>query len=125
MSKVLLGLMLGAVLGLIDRASAYLYPYPEVQQQIVTIMIGSTFKGLVTGVVAGYFATRWQSVPKGVALGLGLGLALSWLVAAMPSESGAHYYLEIMLPGAVLGGIVGFATQRYGRPGRKAAQDAA
>jgi hypothetical protein len=33
----------------------------------------------------------------------------------MPSETGQHYYFEIMLPGAILGLIVGFATQKYGR----------
>ena len=34
-------------------------------------------------------------------------------VAAMPSPDGKHYYWEIMLPGAVLGMIVGYATQKY------------
>ena len=33
----------------------------------------------------------------------------------MGDESGKHYYWEIMLPGSLLGAIVGFATQRYGR----------
>ena len=35
---------------------------------------------------------------------------------------GAHYYLEIMLPGAILGAVVGFATQRYGK-GRLASSE--
>jgi hypothetical protein len=39
-------------------------------------------------------------------------------VAAIPQPSGVHYYWEIMLPGSVLGVIVGYATQRYGRPAR-------
>src|SRR5215475_6152058 len=39
--------------------------------------------------------------------------ARSWLVAlANPN----HYYFEIMLPGSLLGAVVGFATQRFGRP---------
>jgi hypothetical protein len=38
----------------------------------------------------------------------------------MPSASGQHYYWEIMIPGAVLGAIAGFATQRYGRTPRTA-----
>jgi hypothetical protein len=54
-------------------------------------------------------------MPIGLAAGLALGLLFSWMVAAMPDESGNHYYAEIMIPGAVLGLIVGFATQRYGR----------
>jgi hypothetical protein len=41
-------------------------------------------------------------------------LLLSFLVAAVPDPQGRHHYLEIMLPGAVLGAIVGFATQRFG-----------
>jgi len=38
----------------------------------------------------------------------------AYLVAAMPSETGKHYYLEIMLPGFVVGAIIGFLTQRMG-----------
>jgi hypothetical protein len=114
MSKPLLGLTLGAILGLIDGASAYLYPYPDVKAAIVGIVIGSTFKGLLTGVVAGVAAQRLRSVPLGILLGLAVGLLLSYLVAAMPGEK--HYYVEIMLPGAALGAVVGFATQRFGRP---------
>jgi hypothetical protein len=33
----------------------------------------------------------------------------------MPTPDGKHYYWEIILPGSVLGLIVGYATQRYGR----------
>ncbi len=38
---------------------------------------------------------------------------LAFLVAAMPNPAGKHYYFEIMLPGRILGAVVGFATQRY------------
>jgi hypothetical protein len=31
----------------------------------------------------------------------------------MPDPSGKHYYWQIMLPGGILGMIVGYATQRY------------
>jgi peptidoglycan/LPS O-acetylase OafA/YrhL len=115
MSKWSLGMLLGAVLGLIDGASAYFYPYPDVKAAIVGIMIGSTFKGLLTGLVAGLVATRYRSLPLGILCGLAVGLLLSYLVAAMPNPEGKHYYWEIMLPGAALGAVVGFATQRYGR----------
>jgi len=115
MSKPLLGLALGAVLGLLDGAAAYLYPYPDVKEQILGIIIGSTFKGLVTGILAGYFATRLRSLPLGITFGLAVGLALSWLVAWGGGDPNVpHYYVEIMLPGTALGAIVGFATQRYG-----------
>jgi hypothetical protein len=114
MNKPLVGLLLGALLGLIDGTSAWFYG-PEVQAQIVGIVIGSTGKGLVTGVLAGLFARKVRSLPIGIAFGLAVGLALSYAVAAMPDPSGKHYYWEIMLPGSLLGAIVGFATQRYGR----------
>jgi hypothetical protein len=112
MSKPGLGAVLGAVLGLLDGLSAFFYP--EVAAMMVQIVIGSTIKGLVTGVLAGWFARKLQSLPLGIAFGLGVGLLLSYLVAAMPDPQGKHYYFEIMLPGGILGAIVGFATQRYG-----------
>lgn len=114
MSKVLLGLLLGAVLGMIDGATAWFYPYPELKGAILGIVIGSTLKGVVTGLIAGVVARRWQSLPLGVGVGLLVGLTLSFLVAAMPGEGGKHYWLEIMLPGTAVGAIVGFATQRFG-----------
>lgn len=114
MSKPLLGLALGAALGLVDGASAYLYPYPEVKAGIAGIIIASTFKGLLTGLAAGFFARRFRSLPVGIVFGLLTGLVLSFLVAAMPGEGDKHYYVEIMLPGSALGAVVGFATQRFG-----------
>ena len=42
-------------------------------------------------------------------------LGLAFLIAMMPSGTGKHYYFEIMLPGSILGAVVGWATQRYGR----------
>jgi SAM-dependent methyltransferase len=112
MSKPGLGAVLGAVLGLLDGLSAFFYP--EVASMMMQIVIGSTIKGLVTGLLAGWFARKLQSLPLGIVFGLGVGLFLSYLVAAMPDPKGNHYYFEIMLPGAILGAIVGFATQRYG-----------
>ena len=125
MSKWSLGMVLGAVLGLIDGASAYFYPYPDVKAAIVGIMIGSTFKGLLTGLVAGLVASKYRSLPLGILVGLGVGLLLSFLVAAMPNPENKHYYWEIMLPGAALGAVVGFATQRYGRTARTAVAERA
>lgn len=110
MSKPVLGTLLGAVLGFIDGAAAYLYPYPDVREAIVGVIIGSTFKGFLTGVIAGALAIKLRSLPLGIFIGLLTGLVLSWLVAM-----GNGYYLEIMLPGAAIGAILGFATQRYGR----------
>ena len=86
--------------------------YPEARSQIVGIVIGSTFKGILTGVLAGVFARKVNSLPFGIAAGLVVGLLLSFAVAAMGDATGKHYYFEIMLPGSILGAIVGFATQK-------------
>ena len=113
MGKTLVGLILGTILGVFDGATAWFTP--AVRPMIVGIIIGSTFKGLIAGVLIGLFARKVQSLPWGVLFGLGVGLLLAFGVAAMPSETGEHYYFEIMLPGGIVGLIVGFATQKYGR----------
>ena len=125
MSKITLGLIVGAVLGAVDGLSAYLYPlfgdpvrYASVKDGIVGIVLGSTFKGLLTGLAAGWVATRTRSLPIGVGVGVVVGFALSYAVAAMPSPEGYHYYMEIVLPGMLVGAIVGYCTQRFGRPAR-------
>ena len=114
MSKPALGLLIGGLLGLIDGLSALLYP--GTASMIVPIIVGSTIKGLVTGVAMGVLARRLRSVPIGILGGLALGLALSYVAAMTPDREGQHHYAEIMLPGAILVVIVGFATQRFGRP---------
>lgn len=116
MNKVALGLLLGAVLGIFDGATAWFEP--AVRPFIMSIIIGSTFKGLVAGLCAGLFARKVNSTVKGTLFGFAVGLLLAWAVAAMPSETGEHYYFQIMLPGSILGAVVGYATQRYGTRGR-------
>ena len=113
MSKPLLGLLLGAALGLLDGLSAFLSP--EAAPMMAQIVVGSTIKGLVTGGLAGLFARRMRSLPLGIGFALIVGLILSYLAATTPDPLGNHHYFEIMLPGALLAAIVGFATQRYGR----------
>lgn len=110
MNKVVLGIVVGGILGLIDGGTAWFTP--EVRNQMVPILIGSTVKGILCGVLAGWFARKVSSVPAGIAFGLGVGLVLSFLIAAMGKP---HYWFEIMLPGSAVGAIVGWATQRYGR----------
>jgi len=122
MNKPLLGLLLGGILGVFDGLSALLSA-PEVAPVIVGIVIGSTFKGVLVGVVAGMFARKVNSVPLGIAFGAVVGLALAYGVVAAQKASGqTPYYWEIMLPGSIVGMIVGYATQRYGSaPARRAA----
>jgi len=108
MNKVWLGLLLGAVLGAIDGGTAWFYP--EARTQMAGIIVGSTIKGLIAGVAAGIFARKVNSVPLGILFGLAVGFVLAFLVAYMQHG----YYLEIILPGSIVGMIVGYATQRYG-----------
>ena len=112
MNKIVLGLVLGTILGAFDGLTAWFTP--EVRSQLLGIVIGSTVKGLIAGILIGYFARKVDSLPLGILFGLGVGLILAFLVAAMPQPSGKHYYFEIMLPGAIVGMIVGYATQRFG-----------
>jgi hypothetical protein len=108
MNKVLLGLLLGALLGAIDGGTAWFTP--AVRAQLAGIIVGSTIKGLIAGGAAGFFARKVNSVPLGILFGLGVGFLLAFIVAYMQHG----YYLEIILPGSIVGMIVGYATQRYG-----------
>jgi hypothetical protein len=117
MSKPVLGLVLGGILGIFDGLSALLSA-PETAPQIVGIVIGSTIKGLIVGVLIGWFARKVDSLPMGILFGLLVGAFFAFLVALMPGEGGEHYYWEIVLPGSILGIIVGYATQRYGKTPR-------
>jgi hypothetical protein len=114
MSKPLLGILLGGVLGAFDGLSA-LVSAPELSSQILGIVIGSTFKGLIAGVLIGWFAHKVDSLGAGIIFGLGIGAALAFIIAWMQAAEGAPYWLEIMLPGSFVGLIVGYATQKYGR----------
>lgn len=110
MNKILVGLLLGAALGAVDGMTAWFTP--AVRAGIIGIVIGSTVKGMIAGIAAGWFARKVQSVAWGIAFGLLVGALLAYGVAAMQHG----YYFEIMLPGSIVGAIVGWATQRYGRP---------
>src|SRR5687768_729020 len=115
MNKILVGVIAGALLGAIDGATAWFEP--AVRPDILMIVFLSTIKGVIAGIAAGWFARRVQSVPKGIAFGFVVGLILAFLVAMNPDpKTGEHYWWQIMLPGSVLGGVIGWATQRYGRP---------
>ena len=79
--------------------------------QLAGIIIGSTVKGLVAGMLIGVFARKVHSLALGIGFGLAVGVGLAFIVAQLQRG----YYLEIMLPGGMVGLIVGYATQRYGR----------
>ena len=120
MNKILLGVVLGAVLGIFDGATSWFTP--EVRKDIIGIIFGSTMKGVIAGIAAGVFARKVQNTAAGIAFGLAVGLALAYAVVSM---MGGKYFFEIMLPGGAVGAILGWATQRYGRPARTAPRGAA
>jgi hypothetical protein len=97
MSKPWLGLVTGAILGALDGLSAWFSP--EARSQMLVIVLGSTIKGLLTGLLAGLIARRMQSTPLGVLAGLGIGFVLSSIAAT--GQPG--HYLEIVLPGMLVG----------------------
>ncbi len=112
MNKIVAGLLFGLLLGALDGATAWFYP--ETRPVLTSIMIGSSIKGMIVGVFSGWFARKVQSTAWGIVVGSALGLLFAFLVAAMDATKGKPHYLEIMLPGFVVGAIIGFLTQRIG-----------
>ena len=72
MHKPVLRLMAGGALGAMHGMSA-LVSAPEVAPEIVGIVIGSMGKGLVAGVLIGWFAKRVNNLAMRIALGLIVG----------------------------------------------------
>jgi hypothetical protein len=112
MHKALLGVILGGILGIFDGLTAWFTPAARVD--ILKIIMGSTVKGIIAGILIGYFARKVNSLPLGIFFGLSVGLLLAYAVAAMQPGPN-HYYFEIMLPGGIVGVIIGYATQRFGQ----------
>ena len=109
MNKILLGLILGGILGIFDGLTAWFTP--AARAGIVGIVFGSTMKGVIAGILIGVFARKVHSLALGILFGLGVGLAIAFVIAVLQHG----YYLQIMLPGGMVGLIVGYATQKYGR----------
>jgi hypothetical protein len=110
MSKPLIGILLGAILGAFDGLTAWFTP--AVRDQLAGIIVSSTIKGIIAGVAIGFFAKKFHSLPIGILFGLAIGALLAYLTAKFAVGG---YYFEIMLPGSMVGLILGFATQKYGK----------
>jgi len=110
MKKPVFAMLLGGFLGVLDGLSALLTA-PEVRPMIAGIVAGSTFKGVVAGLIVGFVAQRTQSTAIIVGVGLAVGAFFAYLVTL-----GEPYFWEIILPGSIVGLIVGFATAKYRGP---------
>jgi hypothetical protein len=109
MNRIAVGVLVGGVLGILDGLTAWFTP--EARPEIIGIVIGSTVKGLVAGAIIGLFARKVTSLGWTLAFGTVVGALLAFAVAHI----GGKYYLEIMLPGSLVGLLTGYATIRYGR----------
>ena len=113
MGKPLFGLVMGGTLGIFDGMTA-LVSAPEVAPQIMTIVIGSMGKGLLAGLVIGFIAQRLDNLPLGILAGLVVSTLVTLPIAlATDPATGQKYFWEILIPGMLVGLIVGYATQRH------------
>jgi len=62
--QILSATLLGGFLGIFDGLTAWFTP--EVRAQMLGIVIGSTIKGLLTGVIIGVFARKVHSLALGM-----------------------------------------------------------
>jgi hypothetical protein len=111
MKKPVFAMLLGGFLGIFDGLTALITGGPEIPSQIGTIVAGSMFKGLVAGAIIGLVAQKTQSMAITVTVGVAVSALFAYLVTI-----GSPYLWEIVLPGSIVGLIVGFASVKYRGP---------
>jgi hypothetical protein len=110
LTKPMLGLAVGGTLGLLDGLSGFLEPsLAPVMSSVITF---SLLKGLVSGAAIGYVSEKVHSIALGMLAGMAIAAVLSLLVIL---RAGMALFWDIMLPGMLLGVVVGFTTQKFGR----------
>jgi hypothetical protein len=112
MGKPVFGLILGGVLGIFDGLTA-LISAPEVKSEILMIVVGSMGKGLLGGLIIGFIAKKFHNLPLGILAGGIVTTLITYPIAAMPATNGNIYFWEILIPGMIVGLIVGYATQKH------------
>ncbi|PYT99448.1 MAG: hypothetical protein DMG38_11300 [Acidobacteria bacterium] len=105
----MLGLNTGGTLGLLDRLSGFFEP--SLAPVMTSVITFSMLKGLLSGLAMRFFSQRVRSMPLGLFAGIVIAALLSLLVIL---RAGPGLFWDIMLPGMLLGLIVGFATQKFG-----------
>ena len=98
MNKILVGVVFGLVLGAVDGGTAWFYP--EVRPLIAGILVGSSVKGMLVGLLSGWFARKVHSTKWGIVAGASLGLLFAFLVAAIPGRA-----RRALLPGDHAAGL--------------------
>lgn len=117
MSKPIMGIIFGAILGCIDGLHAWFYP--DARPEMFAIILGSTFKGLVAGWVAGFVSSKKNSLSAGVIAGTITAFLFAVLIVwmgKMEGSSAGNHPIAIILPGTAVGTICGFAAHRLGKP---------
>src|SRR5262245_33770531 len=100
MSKPVFAMLLGGILGVFDGLTALVTGGPEIPAQIWGIVAGSTFKGVIAGLIVGLVARKTQATAMLVAVGLAVGALFAYLVTI-----NTPYFWEIILPGSIVGVI--------------------
>jgi MFS family permease len=117
MNRILIGVLVGGILGILDGLTAWFTP--EARAGLLGIVIGSTFKGLVAGAIIGAFARKVNHLGWTLVFGTFVGALFAFFIAEMQGK----YYLQIILPGSLVGLLTGYATFRYGLPAQPSAPD--
>ena len=118
-NRPLLGVIAGALLGAFDGLTA-LVSAPELAHQIAGIVIGSSTKGLLAGLIVGLVARKLHSTPVAILVGTLVAAVITFPIAYLNATQydNASFYWKIMLPGALVGAIVGYVVMRYAKPPR-------
>jgi hypothetical protein len=109
MNRIVTGVLVGGVLGVLDGLTAWFTP--EARAGLAGIVVGSTFKGALAGVLIGLFARKVQQLGWTLLFGTFIGALFAFFIAQLQGK----YYLQIILPGSLVGLLTGYATVRHGR----------
>jgi hypothetical protein len=122
MNRPLLGVLLGTLLGALDGSTAW-FTAPELRPEVAGIILGSCSKVLLVGLITGIVVRKAGSLGRGLLVGalVAPALAIPIAIKNVNYYGNQRYYWKIILPGAITGMIVGYATVRYGRGPRPSA----
>lgn len=108
MNKILLGALAGTVLGLLYGLSSFFIL--EAANRMTEIIISSTVKGLIGGLVIGFIVKKITTNLNATLLGGVVGIVLS-VLASIPSGA----YVEIIVPGTIVGLLTGSIIPKWGK----------